>query len=189
MKSVVLMGDSIRIGYRSVVQQRLADVAEVWGPEDNGRTTVYTLENLNAWLAGRSPDLVHVNCGLHDIHRERGQAATAVPLEEYARNVAAILEALKALPGATVVWALTTPINAQRHRENKPFDRDEANVVAFNDAARRVAEQRGVPVDDLFSVVEAHGRDPLLRADGVHFTDEGYNLLGTHVAGFIRRLL
>ena len=37
MKSVILIGDSIRLGYQGVVRQELAGTAQVWGPAENGR--------------------------------------------------------------------------------------------------------------------------------------------------------
>ena len=37
MKQVLLLGDSIRMLYQPVVGEKLSDIAEVSGPEENGR--------------------------------------------------------------------------------------------------------------------------------------------------------
>ena len=58
----------------------------------------------------------------------------------------------------------------------------EADVEAYNVAARAVAEDIGVPINDLFAVVEREGKARLLIQDGVHFTEEGSQLLGRVVA-------
>ena len=50
MKQVLLLGDSIRMQYQPVVGKKLADIAEVSGPEDNGRWSGYTLNSLRFWL-------------------------------------------------------------------------------------------------------------------------------------------
>ena len=88
-----------------------------------------------------------------------------------------------------VIWATTTPVNEAWHHAQKPFDRFEADVMAYNAAASEIASQLGVPIDDLYGIVTAAGRDRLLLPDGVHFTQDGYRLLGKAVADAIRHHL
>lgn len=47
MKRVLLLGDSIRMGYDSMVKELLSDKYEVFFPEDNGRFSSYTLWQMN----------------------------------------------------------------------------------------------------------------------------------------------
>ena len=189
MKEVILIGDSIRMWYEETVRKELDGLANIWSPEANGGNTRNVLANIEEWAISRQPDIVHINCGLHDICKPPGATEVAVPLKEYEANVRQILSLVKSGTKATVIWALTTPVNQEWHHENKPFDRMEANVVACNEAARRVAEELGVPVNDLFSAVEEVGRNELLKPDGVHFTDEGSVLLGKKVAEFLKPFL
>ncbi|MDE2811975.1 MAG: SGNH/GDSL hydrolase family protein [Gemmatimonadota bacterium] len=177
---VVLIGDSIRMGYQDHVISQLEGRAEVWGPKENGGDSRNVLVHLDQWVFSRQPDLVHVNCGLHDLKRAFG-AASEVPLDEYERNVRQILQRLQRELGV-VVWATTTPVDENWHHQNKGFDRLEADVEAYNAAARAVAVDLGVPIDDLFAVVEREGKARLLTQDGVHFTEEGSQLLGRVVA-------
>src|ERR1051325_2358326 len=130
MKQVVLIGDSIRGGYQKVVIKELADVALVWSPESNCRHTVEVLVNLHPWILQRQPDLVHINCGLHDLKTIVYDGRdTIVPLEYYRHNVHQILRTLLAHTKAKVIWATTTPINErnarQAHAEVKDFARYE----------------------------------------------------------------
>ena len=178
---VVLIGDSIRMGYQDHVASQLASRAEVWVPKENGGDSRNVLAHLDQWVFSRQPDLVHVNCGLHDLKRAFG-AASAVPLDEYERNVRQILQRLQRELNGAVVWATTTPVDENWHHQNKGFDRLEADVEAYNVAARAVAEDLGVPIDDLFAVVQQKGKARLLTQDGVHFTEEGSQLLGRVVA-------
>lgn len=189
MKRAVLIGDSIRKGYQATVGTTLAGAAEVWGPDQNGGTSRNVLAHLEDWVLNRDWDVLHVNCGLHDLRKEFGQDTAAVPLAEYTENVRSILTRAKHRPDARVVWALTTPVNQQWHHENKPFDRFEADVVAYNEAAAQVARELDVPVNDLYAAVNAAGRDELLVPDGVHYKPEGYVLLGKQVAAQIREQL
>ena len=178
---VVLIGDSIRMGYQDHVISQLAGRAEIWVPKENGGDSRNVLAHLDQWVFSRQPDLVHVNCGLHDLKRAFG-AESEVLLAEYERNVRQILQRLQRELDGAVVWATTTPVDENWHHQNKGFDRLEADVEAYNAAARAVAENLGVPIDDLFAVVEREGKARLLTQDGVHFTEEGSQLLGRVVA-------
>ena len=178
---VVLIGDSIRMGYQAQAASELAGRAEVWAPAENGGDSRKVLAHLAPWVLVRQPDIVHVNCGLHDLKRAFG-AEPEVPLAEYERNVRQILQRLQRELDGGVVWATTTPVDESWHHQNKGFDRLEADVDAYNAAARAVAEALGVPIDDLFAVVERGGKARLLTQDGVHFTAEGSQLLGRAVA-------
>lgn len=187
-KSIVLIGDSIRMGYQDHVARELADQVEIWAPEQNGGDSRNVLAHLDEWVISRSPDLVHVNCGLHDLKRAFGEGQN-VPLEEYGHNVRQILAQLQSDFEGVVVWAQMTPVDEKLHHQNKGFDRFEADVDAYNEVARSVAVGLGVPVDDLFAVVEREGKARLLTPDGVHFTEEGSQILGRAVATCVREHL
>ena len=182
MGEVVLIGDSIRIGYQETVRKGLRGVAEVWTPAENGGDSRKVLGSLEVWATSRRPDVVHINCGLHDLKRAFDAEEPAVPLAEYRENVAAILRALCDRTEAQVIWAMTTPVNQARHHARKGFDRFEADVQAYNGAAAAVCREQGVVVNDLYEVVTAAGRDGLLLPDGVHFNGAGYRLLGEAVS-------
>ncbi len=189
MRTVVLVGDSIRMGYEETVRSQLAGLANVWAPEENGGTSENVLAHLDQWILSRHADVVHINCGLHDIRKEFGQDAAAVPLGAYTENVRCILMWLRAETEATVVWASSTPINQDWHNANKPFGRFESDVAAYNTAAVEIARELGIVVNDLFSVVSSTGRDELLMDDGVHFKPESYALLGESVADCLKEVL
>ncbi len=188
MKKIILIGDSIRMGYQEEVRRRLAGWADVWSPGENGGTSGNVLAHLDEWVISRSADAVHINCGLHDLKKEFNQDAAAVPLSSYTENVRSILTRLNAETKATVVWALTTPVNQKWHHKNKGFDRFETDVVAYNAAASEICREVGVEVNDLYSVVMSAGPDRILLEDGVHFRPEGNALLGKCVAECIRRV-
>jgi lysophospholipase L1-like esterase len=194
MKHCMLIGDSIRIGYRETVRKELEGSVEILSPEGNCRDTVTVLTHLHSWVLRQPPELVHINCGLHDLKTIiYGGRENLVPVEPYRRNVFEILKTIREKTPAKVIWATTTPINEQKahaaHAEVADFDRFEADVAAYNQAAQEVCRKLGVPVNDLYSLVMEAGRDRLLLDDGVHFTPKGYELLGKAVAKAIRTQL
>ena len=86
---------------------------------------------------------------------------------------------------STVIWATTTPVNEAWHHQRKGFDRLEADVDAYNGVAVGIAKALGIPINNLFEVVNQDH----LKPDGVHFTDVGCALLGKAVAEYIKPFL
>jgi len=187
MPSVVLIGDSIRMSYQPFVTEILRGEADVWGPEENGGTSVNVLAHLGSWAIARDADVIHLNCGLHDLKRLEDPARTDVPLDAYRDNVRTILTTLGERTRSRIIWAATTPVNPQWHEQNKGFVRLEADVDAYNEAAAAVATELGLQIDDLCAAVEAAGCDSVLGPDGVHFKPEGYRLLAETVAEAVRQ--
>ncbi|MDP6779268.1 MAG: GDSL-type esterase/lipase family protein [Candidatus Latescibacteria bacterium] len=189
MERVVLIGDSIRMGYQATVEKELAGEAEVWEPEVNGGNSRKVKEHLDAWALASPSKVIHINCGLHDLKVEFGDEESAVPLTEYRQNVEEILRRLVTQTQAQVIWAATTPVNEAWHHERKGFDRFESYVAAYNEAASEICEKLDIPVNDLHGMVLEAGRDRLLTPDGVHFVEEGSVLLGKAVAKAVREYL
>lgn len=184
---VILIGDSIRMGYEARVRERLGSSTDIWSPSENGGDSRNLLAHLQDWILDRPADLIHLNCGLHDIKRPRGESGFQVAPQEFAQNVAELLDRIGQATRADVVWATITPVVESRHRQrgNFPFDRFSGDVSDYNRLALLEARKRNVAVNDLHDFVRRHGKDAMVGPDGVHYTDEGYRVLGDHVAGFI----
>lgn len=188
MKTLLLIGDSVRKDAEPLVRRMMAGVVDVRAPEENCRDSRVVLAHLDDWVFSRPPDLVHINCGLHDLKREFGQARNAVPLDEYRRNVRGILSRLVAA-NLKVIWATTTPVNEVWHHREKSFDRFEADVDAYNATARAVAGELGVRVNDLHGVAMTAGRDRLLLSDGIHFNQDGREVLARAIVAMVREMM
>ena len=195
---VLLLGDSISLGYTAEVRRRLAGRAIVaranFGPHDrrheNCAGTTKGVAQLDRWLAqdGGRWDVIHFNFGLHDL--KRVDAATgknsndpsdprqAEP-DRYRSNLSDIAGRLKAT-GATVIFATTTPVPEGELRPH----RDPADAPLYNAIAREVMAEHGVLVNDLFEVI-ATGPASLGKPADVHFTPEGSAALGAAVAAFV----
>jgi len=185
---VVLVGDSIRMGYAPIVAKLLDGKAIVVSAKPNGEDSGNVLRNLDEWVIKEKPAVVHLNAGLHDLKlTDKGYQ---VPLAEYEKNLKAIIERIRKETKATVVFGTTTPIIDKLHAERKAgFDRFEADVQKYNVAAVSVMKQAGVPIDDLHTLVESRGRDKVMGPDGTHYTQEGYEILAAAVTESIVRSL
>ena len=185
---VVFIGDSIRLGYAPLAAERLKGRAAVVSPEANGGDSANVLRNLDEWVIRAKPDIVHLNCGLHDLKRDRATKAHQVELSQYEANLREIVARIRRETGAALVFANTTPIHDARHaRRGAGFDRLQADVERYNAAALRVMREAGVPVHDLHWQVQQHGPDRMLLADGTHYTPEANAVLADAVADCITR--
>jgi lysophospholipase L1-like esterase len=183
----LLLGDSIRMAYAPLVRRALSGVADVVDFADNGGDSANVLRRLPDWLSDAGTvDLVHLNCGLHDIKRAYGSSARQVPIQEYASNIRAVLRTLATKSNARVVWATSTPVLDDRHHATKGFDRFNDDVLAYNAVAVRLAGDAGVPVNDLYRVIADNDPTTCLGPDGVHMTDRGNALLAEAVVACIR---
>ena len=111
MKRVLLLGDSIRMGYDEYVKEILKDEFEVvYDDYDNGRFAAYTLWQANQFFRnfGRF-DVVHWNNGYWDMHVEAPMKTAIHPVDEYVYFLGRILNEIRN-NGATPVFATTTPI-------------------------------------------------------------------------------
>ncbi len=194
MPRVLLLGDSISLGYTPPVRRALAGAAEVVHPPDNCQHTAFGLEHLEAWLGAGRWDVIHFNFGIHDTHLldARGALVTDAPAvpptavrirhtpEQYRANLERIVDRLERT-GAALVWASSTPV---LHRAGERLD----VIPAYNRVAADLMAARGIAVNDLFGFVMPHVKE-WQRPDRCHFTVPGYEQLGRQVADAIRRAL
>ena len=190
MKKIVLLGDSIRMGYDKYTKEALAGCAEVYYPGENCRYAENMLRFAHEWKAkGGWPDevdLVHWNAGLWDVLELFGDE----PLTSrsyYKEAIARIDRRLRMLfPKAKIVFATSTSV-----LENKcmpHFKRHNVIIEEYNAAAIEALSSTDTVINDLYSLSrelpeEAH-------SDAVHFyTPIGTERIGGAVLSVICKLL
>lgn len=190
---VILLGDSIRMNYQSVVTEQLKGRAEVWAPKDNCQHTVYMLANLDRWLEDRQPKVLHLNVGLHDLFLDGKTGKPRHSLETYEANLRAIFTRLQKLEGTRLIFALTTSVNEPWQAASQTYGRvvrHNADIETYNARARAIAEEMGLVVNDLPELMKREGADKILNPkDGIHLSPEGCRILGTEVSRVILKQL
>jgi hypothetical protein len=179
---VLLVGDSISIGYTLPTRALLQGKANVHRIPVNGGPTINGLENMDRWLGSGKWHVIHFNWGLHDL-KFMDDGKHQVSIEKYEKNLTDLVGRLKRT-GATLIWASTTPVpDAQVTPPRKNSD-----VIAYNLAARRVMEENGITIDDLYAVALPRLQE-IQRPANVHYTDAGYEVLAERVAASVRAAL
>jgi len=186
---VLIIGDSISIGYFEPTKQLLAGEAEVYHNTGNAAHTRNGLAQLDAWLGDQPWDVIHFNHGLHDLKYIDAKGALVapeagtqqIPVEEYARNLEQIVQRLKKT-GARLIFATTTPV------PDGSAGRIKGDAERYNRAALPIMKKYHVPVDDLYAFALPR-LESIQRPHNVHFTEEGSRLLAEQVADSVRAAL
>jgi acyl-CoA thioesterase-1 len=179
---VLLIGDSISMGYTVPVRKRLEGKANVHRPAENCGPTTRGIKQIDTWLGDGKWDVIHFNFGLHDLKYvddkgmliETDKGRQQVPIEEYEKNLR-ILVALLKKTKAKLIWCATTPVPP-----GAP-GRVAGDEVKYNEAAAKVMKEEGVDVNDLHAYAKARPAKNQ-RAKDVHYTDAGYQQLADEVA-------
>ncbi len=190
LPDVLLIGDSISIGYTLPVRERLSGEANVWRPAANCGPTTRGVANLDGWLGDRHWDVIHFNFGLHDLrwmpvknsagNDKKGEEAPQVSLKDYEANLRKIVTRLKKT-GATLIWCETTPVPAKSSHRIKG---DEENYNAV--AAKVMREMGDIRTDALHDFAKSKAQQ---RPANVHYTTAGSEQLADHVTACIRSAL
>ena len=183
---VLLIGDSISMGYTLPTRELLKGKANLHRIPANGGSTKDGVAKIENWLGNAKWDVIHFNWGLHDLkHWKDGKLDPAGPevstLEEYEKNLRDLTKRLKST-GAKVIWATTTPV------PEGSGGRTAGDEQKYNEVAARVMKDLGVPTDDLRAAC-APKLAEWQRPKNVHFTPEGYAGLAAKVAAEIEAAL
>jgi GDSL-like Lipase/Acylhydrolase family len=178
---VLLIGDSISIGYTLSTRGLLQGKANVHRIPVNGGPTINGVQNLDQWLGSGKWDVIHFNWGLHDLRLDEGKHQ--VSIEKYEKNLQDLVGRLKRT-GAALIWASTTPVP---DAEVTP-PRKNSDVIAYNVVAKRVMDENGILINDLYTVAFPRLGE-IQQPANVHYTEPGYEVLAGPVAASIRAAL
>jgi len=190
---VLLIGDSISIGYTVPARNALRGEANVHRPLTNCGPTTRGLEGLSQWLGDADWDVIHFNWGLHDLKYlgPDGENLTdpkdpknhqQVPPAEYEKNLRQLVSELEKT-NAVLIWRNTTPVPAGSK------GRVEGDAAAYNDIAKQVMTEHGIEIHDMYGLVKPQMETLMLPNGNVHFTKEGSEKLGNDVANVIMQAL
>jgi len=198
LPKVLILGDSISIGYFPYVKVFLQNKADVTRPfksdgiPENCQGTTNGIMNVERWIGHEKWDVIHFNFGLHDLKHVnpvtgKNSQNPADPRQaepkQYKKLLRQITEILKKT-GAKLIFATTTPYPEQVNGPCRTF----GDEKVYNEIAVRIMKKFNVPINDLHAFILPRMMQ-LQRPNNVHFTDEGSKALGervsTVIAGFL----
>lgn len=182
LKNVLIIGDSLTIGYTGAVASALSDLAKVqhvpWDNSDGGaEESAYFLQCFDNWV-GRSPsgmaywpDAIYFNSGMHNLQTSGdvtpGQSGLASAYSSEMREIMTKMKAYAASsPGGNftrLIYGLTTPYLCDASV-------DGVITGTLNAAAAAIAASLGI------EVVDPHG--PIVNKCGVAPTQSCFGVGG-----------
>ena len=171
---VLLIGDSISIGYTLPVRELLKDAANVHRIPTNGGPTSNGIKNIEAWLGDGKWDVIHFNWGLHDLKLIDGKQQV-VPAD-YEANLRELVARMKKT-GAKLVWCTTTPVPEGDLNPPRRFH----DVLDYNKIAAKVMADERIITNDLYEFAKPKQAE-IQRPHDVHFTEAGSRVLAEQVS-------
>ncbi|MDA3927115.1 MAG: SGNH/GDSL hydrolase family protein [Kiritimatiellae bacterium] len=190
LPNVLIIGDSISIGYTEMVRAQLKGKANVIHNPGNAAGTTLGLATLQEWLGDTKWDVIHFNWGLHDLKHvtETGENSNnpndpqQADLATYTANLKVLVKQLKAT-NAKLIFATTTPYPKGVKPCRLPED-----APKYNAAALKIMQTNNIEVNDLYSLALPKLKT-LQRRRNVHFKPEGSKVLADQVAAMIQSAL
>ena len=207
LPKVLVLGDSISMGYAPILRRQLAGVADVRRPQCNCGATQFYLRDKNGmkdWLGTNRWDVITVNAGIWDICYMKGDV---LGIDHYwgpGNNKE--LAALAPIPRGTAIrdlgYRVRTPILEYMENVRRILTHLKstgATVIfplttpavgyqvddrcglfrVYNEVAKAVCDEMGVKTVDFYALAE---RNYEKIYDGAHFNDEGNGILAGALA-------
>jgi hypothetical protein len=188
---ILIIGDSISIGYTPFVKENLADQADVFHNPGNAQHSGTGLKKIEEWIGEGKWDIVQFNWGLWDLcyrhpdskvqgNRDKANGDITFEVEDYVANLDSIVSILKTKTDAKLIFVTTTYVP-----ENEA-GRYEADAVKYNEAAKAVMNKHSIMINDIY-----HQSIPIHKkygkgTDDVHYSEEGYEKLSELLTGFLK---
>lgn len=191
---ILIIGDSISIGYTPFVQDYFSDRAIIIHNSGNAEHSGNGLLKIEEWLGDENWDIIQFNWGLWDLcyrnpesknfgNRDKINGKCTNSLETYASNLDSIISIIKKKSNAKLIFVTTTYVP-----KNEP-GRYENDVQKYNKAAKKVMKRHSIAINDIYkksiAIHNSFGNGP----DDVHYKKEGYKKLGELITNFIENQL
>lgn len=189
---VLLIGDSISIGYTLPVRALMKGKANVHRPKTNCGPTIRGLTGIGDWLGDKKWAVIHFNWGLHDLKYmgsknenladpKASSSHQQVPPAEYEKNLRTLVGRLKKT-GAKLIWCSTTPV------PEGAGGRVVGDSAKYNAIAAKVMADNNIPTDDLYAFAKPRLKE-IQKPANVHFSPEGSEALAKEVVASISKAL
>ncbi|MDB4335066.1 SGNH/GDSL hydrolase family protein [bacterium] len=190
---VLIIGDSISIGYTPFVVEALNDKAEVAHHKGNAKFTANGLEKLDSWLGTTQWDIIQFNWGMWDLcyrhpeskvqgQRDKVNGKLTTNLDDYRKNLEKLVVRLIETK-AELIFVTTTMV------PEKEAGRYAEDVEKYNAVAMEVMHKYKITVNNLNKLSrKVHPKCGNGAAD-VHYSEEGYERLSKQIIKILKKEL
>lgn len=187
---VLIIGDSISIGYTPFVKEYFKGKASIKHNPGNAQHTGTGLKQIDKWLGNRNWDIVQFNWGLWDMayrnpdakasgNRDKVNGTVTYSIHEYASNLDSLVTYIKSKTNAKLIFVTTS------HVPNDEAGRFSSDPEKYNAAAKAIMKKHDVQVNDIYGISVKIHQENGFGTDDVHYTPEGYRKLGEVISSFL----
>jgi lysophospholipase L1-like esterase len=187
---ILIIGDSISIGYTPFVQEALKNEAIVKHNPGNAQHTGTGLLKVEEWIGNKDWDIIQFNWGLWDLcyrhpeasvygNRDKINGTITFSSEQYKENLIKLVIRLKQTD-AKLIFVTTSYVP---EGEAGRFKGDE---IKYNKVAKKIMKENNVLVNDIHKASKKIHKKYMKEEGDVHFTEMGYELLAIEIINFIR---
>ncbi len=187
---ILIIGDSISIGYTPFVKKHFSENAIVGHNPGNAQHTGTGLEKVKEWIGEEDWDIIQFNWGLWDLcyrdpnskvqgSRDKVNGKITFTLEEYENNLERIIQSIRQVSNAKLIFVTTSYI--PEHEAGR-FQND---AQKYNKVSKRVMSKYNIIVNDIYKKSKAIHKGYGKGTDDVHYTEQGYKKLGKEISDFL----
>ncbi|MBC7416621.1 MAG: SGNH/GDSL hydrolase family protein [Pedobacter sp.] len=182
-KKILIIGDSISMGYTPYVRKYFLGNIFIEHNFENAQHTMNGLKKIDQWLGNTRWDIIQFNFGLWDISHnlpiKYPNSRVSCSVEQYTANLDSIVSHIKRKSNAKLVYVTTTYVPPKDAR------RREEEVIMYNEAAKKVMEKRAVMVNDIYEQSKIIHNNLGKGVSDVHYTTLGYEKLSKFIIDFL----
>lgn len=187
---ILIIGDSISIGYTPFVKNHFADSAIVKHNPGNAQHTGTGLKKIQEWIGDEDWDIIQFNWGLWDLcyrhadskvqgNRDKQNGKITFSLEDYEKNLEAIVQEIKRTSDARLIFVTTSYVpedEAGRYKKD---------AQKYNKVAKRIMKKYNVTVNDIYKESKSIHTKFGKGTDDVHYFEQGYEQLSKKIVEFL----
>ena len=192
LPKVLIVGDSISIGYMKPLVELLKGKASVHHNPGNAGHTGMGLTNIKRYIGDTRWDVIHFNWGLWDLcyrnpksktqgRRDKINGKLTHTLDQYETKLRMIVKNLKTT-GARLIWATTTPV------PDGEAGRIKGDELKYNAIAAKIMGENNIPINDLHAHMTRRLKE-FQKKGNVHFDAAGSKHLAEKVADDVLKAL
>ncbi|REG92744.1 SGNH/GDSL hydrolase family protein [Algoriphagus antarcticus] len=190
--NILIIGDSISIGYTPFVKDHFQGKAMIAHNPGNAQHTGTGLKKIDEWLGDEEWDIVQFNWGLWDLvyrnpdskaygNRDKVNGIVTYTVDEYAKNLDSLVTYMKSKTDAKLIFVTTSYVPSEE------AGRFTSDVKKFNKAAKAIMKKHDVEINDIYRKSVKIHREYGLGSDDVHYSKEGYEKLSLVINSFLEK--
>jgi len=179
---ILIIGDSISIGYTPFVTKELKTKATVIHNPGNAQHSGNGLKKIKEWIGDEHWDIIQFNWGLWDLcyrdknsnvqgNRDKTNGKITYNIKDYEANLDSIVRILKKNTNAKLVFVTTSYV--PEHEAG----RYSSDPQKYNAVAKKIMKKQGILINDIYEKSIPIHKKLGLGTDDVHYTKEGYQKL------------